>query len=115
MQSDGGTKYKPLSKFFIEHGIRHRMSCPYTPQQNGMAERKHRQMVDVGLSLLAHSCVPTHFWDDAFVLAVHIINHTPSKLLHYKTPIELLTHTKHDLLFLKVFGCLCFPLLRPYN
>lgn len=93
VQSDGGIEYKPLTKLFLQHGITHRMSCPYTLEQNGIAERKHHHIVEVGLSLLDHSNVPSCFWDDAFVSAAHIINHTPSKLLNYKTPVEILTHS----------------------
>ena len=52
----------------------HKISCPHTPQQNGLAERKHRHIVEVGLSLLAEAGLPNKFWDDAFITAVHLIN-----------------------------------------
>lgn len=73
VQTDGGIEYKPLSKVFGDNGIIHRISCSYTPQQNGLAERKHRHIVETRLSPLAHSKVPLKIWDDAFSAAVYII------------------------------------------
>jgi hypothetical protein len=50
-------------------------------------ERKHRHIVDVGLSLLAHASMPLKFWDEAFYMAAYLINRTPTKLLG-TTPLE---------------------------
>jgi transposase InsO family protein len=54
-QSDNGGEFvsKAFSDFFDLHGIIHRRLCPHTPQQNGLAERKHRHLMEMGLSLLA--------------------------------------------------------------
>jgi transposase InsO family protein len=56
-QCDGGGEYmsNQFKKFLVTHGILHRVSCPHTPQQNGVAERKHRHIMVMGLSLLAQS------------------------------------------------------------
>lgn len=77
-------------------------------------ERKHRHIVDSGLSLLAQAKMPLHFWWDAFSMATHIINRLPTSVLH-TTPYELLFGKKPDYSMLHVFGCACFPCLRPYN
>ena len=53
IQCDGGGEYKPVQKIATESGILCRMSCPYTSQQNGKAERKHRHIAELGLTLLA--------------------------------------------------------------
>lgn len=58
IQSDWGGEYRSLTKFFQDHGIVHRISCPYTPQQHGVVERKHIHVVEMGLSLLAHLHLP---------------------------------------------------------
>jgi histone deacetylase 1/2 len=50
------------------------VSCPHAHQQNGAAERKHRHIVEVGLSLLAHASMPLKFWDEAFLAATYLIN-----------------------------------------
>lgn len=65
--------------------------------------------------MLAHSPVPHKYWDEAFVTAAYVINRTPSKVLRYQTPFEVLHHQSPNFSTLKVFGCLCYPLLRSYN
>jgi histone deacetylase 1/2 len=50
-------------------------------QQNGPAERKHRHIVEVGLSLLAYASMPLKYWDEAFLTAVYLINRLPSKVI----------------------------------
>jgi histone deacetylase 1/2 len=115
VQSDWGGEYRNLSTFFQKLGISHHVSCPHTHQQNGAAERKHRHIVETGLTLLAHASVPFRFWSDAFVTACFLINRLPTRLLHMKTPLEILLHETPDYSFFKVFGCACWPHLRPYN
>ncbi|GKD57141.1 retrovirus-related pol polyprotein from transposon TNT 1-94 [Tanacetum coccineum] len=85
-QSDRGTEFvnHTVRKFFEDNGILHRLSCPYTPQQNGRAERKHRHLVETGLAMLFHAHVPASYWVDAFSSATYIINRLPTKLLGYK-------------------------------
>jgi len=61
MQTDWGGEYQKLNSFFTKAGIVHHVSCPYAHQQNGSAERKHRHIVEVGLSLLAHASMPLKF------------------------------------------------------
>ncbi|GJS09734.1 zinc finger, CCHC-type containing LTR copia-type gag-polypeptide [Tanacetum coccineum] len=51
-----------VRKFFKDNGTLHRLSCPYTPQQNGRAERKHRHLVETGLAMLFHAHVPASYW-----------------------------------------------------
>jgi hypothetical protein len=115
VQTDWGGEYQRLNSFFTKHGISHLVSCPHAHQQNGPAERKHRHIVDVGLSLLAHASMPLKFWDEAFFTVAYLINHTPTKLFGYSTPLEHLYNQVPDYPFLKVFGCACWPNLRPYN
>jgi histone deacetylase 1/2 len=69
LQSDWGGEYEKLNSFFTKVGISHLVSCPHAHQQNGAAERKHRHIVDVGLSLLAHAHMPLKFWDESFLAA----------------------------------------------
>jgi histone deacetylase 1/2 len=91
------------------------VSCPHTHQQNGSAERKHRHIVEVGLSLLAQACMPLKFWDEAFLTGTYLINHTPTRLLGFSTPYTSLFNEKPDYSSLRVFGCACWPNLGPYN
>jgi histone deacetylase 1/2 len=115
MQTDWGGEYQSLNSFFKQVGIAHHVSCPHTHQQNGSAERKHRHIVEVGLTLLAHASMPLKFWDEAFLTAVFLINRLPTKVLQNKAPIFRLLGEEPDYTFLRTFGCACWPHLRPYN
>lgn len=75
---------------FQKAGTTHHISCLHTHQQNGSAERKHRHIVEVCLSLLAHSFMPLKFWDEAFLSALYLINRTPSRVLDDISPLEKL-------------------------
>ncbi|GJS69380.1 ribonuclease H-like domain-containing protein [Tanacetum coccineum] len=83
-RSDNGTKFvnQNMTKFCNDHGILHQTSCAYTPQQNGIAERKHRHLLNVA--------------------------RTPSSVLSGKSPYEMFFKCEPNLSHLKVFGCLCF-------
>ena len=115
IQTDWGGEYQALNSFFKRVGITHLVSCPHTHQQNRAAERKHRHIVEVGLSLLAHSSMPLKFWDEAFLTAVFLINRLPSKVIDNDTPFARLFDQQPDYSFLRTFGCACWPNLRPYN
>jgi len=95
--------------------MNHRIACPYTHQQMGAIERRHRQIVETGLSLLSHSHLPQHFWEDAFTTAMYVINRLRTPLLHNQSPYEVVYHKKPDYQFLKIFGCACWPYLHPFN
>jgi hypothetical protein len=115
MQTDWGGEYEKLNGFFQQVGITHHVSCPHAHQQNGSAERKHRHIVEVGLALLANASMPLKFWDEAFLTATFLINLLPSKVLNFETPTERLLHITPNYDALRVFGCACWPNLRPYN
>lgn len=68
LQTDGGGEFRSFTPFLKTHRIEHRLTCPYTSQQNGLSERKHRQIVDMGLTLLSQASIPLAFWEDAFLL-----------------------------------------------
>ncbi|CAI8590799.1 unnamed protein product, partial [Vicia faba] len=114
VQSDWGGEFRPYSKFLADLGIVHRVICPHTHHQNGVVERKHRHIVDLGLTLLSQASLPLNFWDYAFTTAVFLINRLPSSAIQFQVPCTFLFHIMPDYKFLKVFGCACFPLLRPY-
>jgi len=82
--------------------------------RNGLAERKHRHIREMGLSLLAQSHLPSQFWVDAFLMAIFLINRFPTLVLDHETPFSKLFHSPPDYKILRVFGCACYPLLSPY-
>jgi len=115
IQCDGGGEYKVVQNRAIEAGIQFRMSCPYTSQQNGKAERKHRHIAEFGLTLLAQAKMPLHFLWEAFATTVYLINKLPSLVTQNESPYSLLFQKKSYYNSLKPFGCACYPCLKPYN
>ena len=99
LQSDWGGEYRSFVHFLQTEGIQFRHSCPYTHNQNGLVERKHRHITEFGLTLLAQAKLPIKFWWDLFHTATHIINRFPTPVLSLKTPYEYIFHQKTRLSF----------------
>jgi histone deacetylase 1/2 len=115
VQTDGGGEFRPLTKYLTNLGIIHRLTCPHTHHQNGLVERKHRHIVETGLTLLSQASLPMKFWDHAFVTAAFLINRMPTPVLDHQSPYFVLLKKQPDYKALKIFGCACFPFLRPYH
>ncbi|CAN1749024.1 Retrovirus-related Pol polyprotein from transposon TNT 1-94 [Linum perenne] len=115
LQTDWGGEFRNVSTFLQTQGIHHRVSCPYTQEQNGAVERRNRIIVEKGLALLAQSNLPQLFWEHAFKTATYLHNRTITPTLNFDSPYKCLYHTTPDYSFLKTFGCLAYPFLRPYN
>ena len=116
-RTDCGGEYSKNSfqSFCSSHGILHQFTCPHTSQQNGVSERKHRHIVDMALCLISHSSLLYTYWPYAFSTAVYLINRLPSVIRNYVSPWEILFRNSPDYKSFKIFGCACYPLLRPYN
>ena len=97
----------------LEKGTLHQSTCKDTPQQNGIAKRKNRHLLEVGRALMFHMNVPTHLWGDAILTSCYLINRMPTRVLNYATPLQTLknsfpnTHLTSDLPF-KFFYCTVF-------
>jgi histone deacetylase 1/2 len=115
VQTDGGGEFRPFTKYLTELGVVHRLTCPHTHHQNGLVERKHRHLVETGLTLLSQADLPMQYWDHAFITAAFLINRLPTPVLNNQSPYYVLLHKQPDYKALKIFGCACFPFLRPYN
>ena len=113
LRSDSGGEYvsKEFQAFLQSKGIISQRSCPYTPQQNGVSERKNRHLLDIARSLLLASSVPTRFWPEALSTAVHVINRLPSSRIDNQTPFFRLFQKNPLYNHLRPFGCVCFVLL----
>lgn len=104
---------KQFKDHLTKHGIQHRISCPYTPEQNGLEERKHRHIIELSLSMMFDSHLPLHHWVGAFFAAVYVGNHLPSVQSDKPTPFEAIMSQKPDYSHLRVIGSACYPYLRP--
>ena len=90
-------------------------SCPSTPQQNGVAERKNRHLLDVVHTILLESSVPSMFWVEALKTATHLINCLPSQVLQMESPYFCLFAKQPSYDHLRIFGCVCFVHLPPHE
>jgi transposase InsO family protein len=81
-QSDNGGEYTSIQfkQYLSQNGVFHRLTCPHTSQQNGIAERKHRHILEVGLTLLAQSGL-SKFWAESFLTTTYLINRLPTPVL----------------------------------
>ena len=116
LQSDNGSEYvnHEFTKYCSSLGIQQRFSCPHTPQQNGLAERKHRHIATMARNLLLTSSAPHKLWVEAVLTSVYLINLLPTSVLHWDTPHHRLYGSHPSYSALRVFGCSCFPYLGPY-
>ena len=107
-RSDNGGEFLSLQSFFKDNGVLFQHACVYTPQQNGVVERKHRHILQVALALKIQAQLPNQFWGECALTAVHIINRLPSPVLSFKTPFERLYSKPPSYSHLRVFGCLAY-------
>ncbi|GAA0152483.1 transmembrane signal receptor [Lithospermum erythrorhizon] len=110
VHSDNGTKFLSLNSYFATQGILFKTSCVGTPQQNGRAEIKHRYLLNVARTLMFQGHLSTKFGGECLLGACYLINRTPSRILHFKSPYEILYGSPPSYDNLRVFGCLCYAL-----
>ncbi|KAL0356000.1 UNVERIFIED_CONTAM: Retrovirus-related Pol polyprotein from transposon TNT 1-94 [Sesamum radiatum] len=96
-------------KAFCElHGIRRPMTVPRTPQQNGVAERKNRTVLNMARTMLKSKEMPKEFWAEAVACAVYLLNRSPTRSLEKITPQEAWSGWKPSVKHLRVFGSICY-------
>jgi hypothetical protein len=109
IRSDRGGEYmgQELREFLTNEGIGVQLTAPYTPQQNGCAERKNRYLVEMTRSLLTDSSLPNKYWGEAVTTANYLQNMLPTAGGN-QTPYERWTGKLPNLSCLKRFGCTAF-------
>ncbi|KAJ9543921.1 hypothetical protein OSB04_023628 [Centaurea solstitialis] len=109
IRSDNGTEFKnaDLNSFCEEKGMERQYSAPRTPQQNGVAERRNRTLIEAARTMLADSKLPITFWAEAVNTACYVQNRVLIVKSKGKTPYELFEKMKPYIGFLQPFGCPC--------
>ncbi|GJY71517.1 ribonuclease H-like domain-containing protein [Tanacetum coccineum] len=107
IRCDNGTEFKNkvMDDFCREKGIRREYSVARTPQQNRVAERRNRTLIEAARTMLADSKLPTTFWAEAVANACYVQNRVLIVKPHNKTPYELFRGFKPVLSFMRPFGC----------
>ncbi|XP_021596606.1 uncharacterized protein LOC110603210 [Manihot esculenta] len=110
IRTDNGKEFLSHNyrSLLMNKGIIHQRSCPYTPQQNGVVERKHRHILDTARALKMQSNVPIEFWLECILTATYLINRMPMEHFDWTTPYERLYGRSPNYSHLRKFGCLCF-------
>lgn len=105
-RSDNGTEFdnKTLNRFFDDKGIKHELTCTYTPQQNGVAERANRTIVERAKCMLFDANLGPQFWAEACGMAAYLMNRTPRIRLSNRTPEKLWSGEKPDVAHIRIFG-----------
>ena len=108
-RSDGGGEYmnNEIMNFFKEEGIKHERTVPYTPQQNGVAERKNRTLVEMTRCMLFDSKMEKKYWGEAVITANYIQNRLPIGGCD-KTPYEKWTGNPPNVNHIRTFGCTAY-------
>jgi hypothetical protein len=101
-----------MEGFLEEEGIKHEFSYPYTPQQNGVVERKNRTLLDMAKTMLDEYKTPDRFWAEAINIVCYSINRLYLHRILKKTSYELLIGKKPNVYYFRVFGRKCFILIK---
>ncbi|KAJ9542139.1 LOW QUALITY PROTEIN: hypothetical protein OSB04_028645 [Centaurea solstitialis] len=115
--SDHGTEFKnsTLETFFDQKGISQNFSSVRTPQQNGVAERRNRTLIEAARSMLSEANLATQFWAEAVNTACYTQNRSLIVKRFRRTPYELFRNRKPSIEHLHIFGCVCYILNNEDN
>jgi len=110
LRTDNGGEFTAdeFASYCADEGVQRHYSAPYSPQQNGVVERRNQTVVGMARALLKQRGMPAVFWGEAVVTAVYILNRSPTKALNGRTPYEAWHGRKPAVSHLRVFGCLAF-------
>ncbi|KAI5328241.1 hypothetical protein L3X38_027638 [Prunus dulcis] len=110
LRSDRGGEYTSLefSKFCEELGLERQLTVAYSPQQNGVAERKNRTVVEMARTMMHEKQIPLKFWAEAVSTAIYLQNQSPTSALDNTTPFEKFRGRKLGVKHLRIFGSLCY-------
>lgn len=112
LRTDRGGEFisEEFNTFCEINGIRRKLSSPRIPQQNGVAERKNRTVVEMARSMMTATDIPKQLWAEAVATTVYLLNLSPTKAVMNRTPYEAWKGRKPRVSHLKIFGCIAYVL-----
>jgi hypothetical protein len=116
LRTDNGGEFTSMQfgEYCAGEGIQRHYSAPYSPQQNGVVERRNQMIVNTARSILRAWSMPEYFWGEAVHTVVFLLNRAPTNALDGLTPYQA-WYKKSPVHFLKVFGCVAYiKNLRPH-
>jgi hypothetical protein len=113
LRTDNGREYtsNKFESYLCQHGIKHQTTVPYNPQQNGVAERMNKTLLNMVHSMMFFKNVKLMFWADVVLCAAYVKNRCPSHALEKKTPYEMWYGHIPLVRHLRVFGSTCYALI----
>lgn len=110
LRTDRGGEFNSneFTDFYKSNDIQRQLTAAYTPQQNGVAERKNRTILEMVRSMLSCKQVPKTFWPKAVNWTVHVLNRSPTLAVRNQTPEEAWSGTKPAVDHFRIFGCLAY-------
>jgi hypothetical protein len=110
LRTDNGGEFTvaEFASYCADEGVQRHYSASYSPQQNGIVERRNQTIVGMARAVLKQRRMPAVFWGEVMVMAVYILNRSPTKALNGRTPYETWHGRKPVISHPRVFGCLAF-------
>ncbi|GJV53952.1 ribonuclease H-like domain, reverse transcriptase, RNA-dependent DNA polymerase [Tanacetum coccineum] len=110
LRTDRGGEFtsNEFTQYCKENGIARQFTAPYSPQQNGVVERRNRTIMSTTRCMMKAMNMPQNFWTEAVRHAIYILNSVPTKALEDITPYEAIKQRKPNLDNLRVFGCIAY-------
>ncbi|GJY71112.1 zinc finger, CCHC-type containing protein [Tanacetum coccineum] len=110
LRTDRGGEFtsNEFTQYCKENGIARQLTAPYSPQQNGVVERRNRTIMSTTRCMMKATNMPQNFWAEAVRHAIYILNSVPTKALEDITPYEAIKQRKPNLENLRVFGCIAY-------
>lgn len=108
MRTDCGGEFtsQDFTNFCDVNGINRQLTAAYLPQQNGVAERKNRTIMNMVRSMLSGKDIPKTFWPEAVNWAAHVLNRSPTLAVKDQTLEEAWSGVKPSIEYFRVFGCI---------
>ena len=108
VRSRRGVYIRGIHQVLQNNEIQQQFTVPHTPQQNVVAERKNRTLVECARSMIKGKNISNGFWAEAISIALYLKNRSPTKILEHKTPFESFYGYKPEVSHLRIFGSKAF-------